>query len=63
LRRNCLIKDVIEGKEKGKMEVTERRGRKHEQLLDDLKKKRVLELELSRVLPLEEVVDMSLRNE
>jgi hypothetical protein len=38
LRRNCLIRDVIEGKEKGNMEVTRRRGRKHKQLLDNLKK-------------------------
>jgi hypothetical protein len=39
LRRNCLLRDVIEGKEKGKMEVTRRRGRKHKQLLDELKGK------------------------
>jgi hypothetical protein len=67
LRRNCLIRDVTEGKEKGKMEVTGRRGRKYKQLLDDLKKnKKILELEMSGGLALEEVVDMSqdrLRNE
>ena len=28
LRRNCLIKQVIEGKIKGEMEVTRRRGKK-----------------------------------
>ena len=28
LRRNCLLKQVIEGKIKGKMEVTRRRGRR-----------------------------------
>jgi hypothetical protein len=40
LLRNCLIRDVTEEKEKGKLEVTGRRRRKHKQLLDDLKKKR-----------------------
>jgi hypothetical protein len=33
LRRNCLLKHVIEEK----VEVTGRRGRIHKQLLDDLK--------------------------
>jgi hypothetical protein len=33
LRRNCLLRQVIEGKIKGEIEVTGRRGRK---LLDDL---------------------------
>ena len=37
LRRNCLLKQVIEGKIKGETEVTERRGRRHRKLLDDLK--------------------------
>jgi hypothetical protein len=32
LRRNCLLKEVIEGKIKGRIEVTRRR----KQLLDDL---------------------------
>jgi hypothetical protein len=36
LRRNCLLKEVIEGKIKGLIEVTRRRGRKRKQLLDDL---------------------------
>ena len=36
LRRNCLIRQVIEGKIKGEMEVTGRRGRRHKKLLDDL---------------------------
>jgi hypothetical protein len=36
LRRNCLLKHVIEGK----IEGTIRRGRKRKQLLDDLKGKR-----------------------
>jgi hypothetical protein len=40
LRRNCLLKHVIEDKIEGKIEVTERRGRRCEQLLDDLKEKR-----------------------
>ena len=40
LRRNCLLKQVIEGKIKGEMEVTRRRGRRHQNLLDDLKDRR-----------------------
>ena len=36
LRRNCLLKQVIEGKIKGEMEVTRRRGRRCRKLLDDL---------------------------
>ena len=37
LRRNCLLKQVIEGKVKGEIEVTRRRGRRRKKLLDDLK--------------------------
>jgi hypothetical protein len=40
LRRNCLLKQVIEGKIKGEMEVTKRRGRRRNKLLDDLKERR-----------------------
>jgi hypothetical protein len=40
LRRNCLLKHVIEGKLEGRIEMTERGGRKRKQLLDDLKEKR-----------------------
>ena len=40
LRRNCLLKQVIEGKKKGEMEVTRRRGRRRKKLLDDLKDRR-----------------------
>ena len=40
LRRNCLLKQVIEGKMKGEMEVARRRWRKHKKLLDDLKDRR-----------------------
>jgi hypothetical protein len=36
LRRNSLLKQVIEGKIKGRIEVTRRRGRRRKQLLDDL---------------------------
>jgi hypothetical protein len=35
--RNCLLQGVIEGKIKGGMEVTGRRGRRRKKLLDDLK--------------------------
>ena len=43
LRRNCLLKHVIEGKIE---EVTERRGRRRKQLMDDFKgKTRTLQIE------------------
>jgi len=48
LRRNCLLKHVIEGKIEGRTEVTGRRGRRHKQLLCDPKKgkkKGILEIE------------------
>jgi hypothetical protein len=37
---NCLLKQVIEGKIKGEMEVTRRQGRRRKKLLDDLKDRR-----------------------
>ena len=40
LRRNCLLKQVIEGKIKGDIEVTRRQGRRSKKLLDDLKDRR-----------------------
>ena len=40
LRRNCLLIQVIEGKIKGEMDVTRRRGRRRTKLLDDLKDRR-----------------------
>ena len=40
LRRNYLLKQVIEGKIKGEMEVAKRRGRRRKELLDDLKDRR-----------------------
>jgi hypothetical protein len=36
LRRNCLLKEVIERKIKGQIEVTRRRGRRCKKLLYDL---------------------------
>jgi hypothetical protein len=36
LRRNCLLKEVIEGKIKGQKEVTRSGGRRRKKLLDDL---------------------------
>ena len=39
LRRNCLLQRVIEGKIKGGIEVTGRRGRRRRKLLDDLKER------------------------
>jgi hypothetical protein len=40
LRRNCLLKQVIEGEIEGRIEMTGRRGRRYKQLLDDLNEKR-----------------------
>ena len=40
LRRHCLLKQVMEGKIRGEMEVTRRRGRRRRKLLDDLKDRR-----------------------
>jgi hypothetical protein len=40
LGRNCLLKQVIEGKIKGGLEVTRRRGRRRKKLLDDIKDRR-----------------------
>ena len=40
LRRNCLLKQVIEGEIKKEMEVTRRRGRRRRKLLDDLRYRR-----------------------
>jgi hypothetical protein len=40
LRRNCLLQRVINGKIKGGIEVTGRRGRRRRKLLGDLKERR-----------------------
>jgi hypothetical protein len=40
LRRNCLLQDDIEGKIKGGIKVTGRRGRRRRKLLDGLKERR-----------------------
>jgi hypothetical protein len=40
LRRNCLLKQVIDGKIKGEIDVTRSRGRRLKKLLDDLKDRR-----------------------
>jgi hypothetical protein len=46
LRRNCLLRQVIEVKIKGEMEVTRRRARRRKKLLDDLKgRERILSSE------------------
>jgi len=37
LRRNCLLKQVMEGKIKGKMEVARKRGRRRKKLLVTLR--------------------------
>jgi hypothetical protein len=47
LRRNCLLKHVIEGKLEDRSEMTGSRGRKYKYLLDDVKeKKKILENEI-----------------
>jgi hypothetical protein len=40
LRRNSLLKHVIEDKIKGRIEVTGRRGKRRKQLLDDINENR-----------------------
>jgi len=40
LRINCLLKQVIEEKIKGEMEVTRRRERSRQKLLDDIQDRR-----------------------
>jgi hypothetical protein len=40
LLRNCLLQRVIEGKIKGRIEVTGRQGRRRRKLLDDLEERR-----------------------
>jgi hypothetical protein len=40
LRRNCLLKWVIEGKIRRRIEVTGRRGIRRKKLLDDLNERR-----------------------
>jgi len=40
LRRNCLLKHVIEGEVEGRLEVTEKRVKRSEVILDDGKEKR-----------------------
>jgi hypothetical protein len=66
LRRNCLLKHVIEEKLEGRIEMTGRRGRRRKQLLYDLKEKKrywkLKEEALDRTcgeLALEEATDLS----
>jgi hypothetical protein len=40
LHRNCLLRQLIEGKIKEGIEVKGRRGKRHRKLLDDLKERR-----------------------
>jgi hypothetical protein len=40
LHRNCLLKHVVEGMIEGRMEMMGRGGRRHRQLLGDLKERR-----------------------
>jgi hypothetical protein len=40
LHGNCFLRHVTAGKIEGRIEVTGRRGRRHKQLLDELKERR-----------------------
>ena len=40
LHRNCPLQQIIEGKIKGQIQVTRRRGRRRKKLLDNLKDRR-----------------------
>ena len=51
LRRNCLIKRVIERMIDGKFGVTARRGRRRMQLLHDLKRERKKDTGILQLLP------------
>jgi hypothetical protein len=46
LCRDCLLTHNIEGKVEGRIEVTGRRGRRPTHIPDDLKEKRLLEIEI-----------------
>jgi hypothetical protein len=63
LRRNCLLKHVIEGKIEGSMEVKGRRRRRRKHLLDDLKETRgywkLKGIALFGELAFEEVMELS----
>ena len=66
LCRNCLVKHIVEGKIEGQIKVTGRRGRRRNQVLDDVKEtRRYWELKegaRERTLEdslLEETVDLS----
>jgi hypothetical protein len=48
LRRNCLLKHVIEEKLEERIEMPARWGRRCKQLLDDLKGEKILETERGR---------------
>jgi len=56
LRRNCLLKQVNEGKIKGQIEMTRRQGKRRKKLLYDLKDRRGyyesldLDLDLDRTM-------------
>jgi hypothetical protein len=45
LRRECLLKRIIERKIKGRIEVIERKGKRRKQQLNDLERKKILNSE------------------
>jgi hypothetical protein len=70
LRRDCLLKHVIEGKIEERLEVVGRRRRKLKELLDDVteredtgKRKRTHSIAICGELALEEAMDLSLGRE
>ena len=50
LRRNCFLKQVIEGKIKGEMDVTRRRGRRRKKLCGGIVLEEALDLSSDRLL-------------
>jgi len=50
LHKNCLLKQVIEGKIEGRTEATERRGTGYKHLIRDLKEMKWKEKALNRTL-------------
>jgi hypothetical protein len=49
LRRNCLPKHIIERNIEEGIEVTGRQGQRRKQLPDNLKEKRILEIEIGSI--------------
>jgi hypothetical protein len=59
-RRDCFLKNVIDGNVEGMIEVTRRRGRRYRQLLDNLRKRKgtLNQIELCEEPTLKVVMDL-----